>query len=310
MEPYQSKAIETFLNMLPSGARDVLEIGSDIGGEVVSALAERMGVRVIGLNPSSVFPNLGSVDQKRHSSLFVRADGRLLPFPSECFDAVLSIATLEHVNAIERLLAEADRVLRPKGLFYTSFGPIWSSARGHHVCARVGSKEARFWKPGKNPIPDYAHLLMTSEEMQVCLRSGPCSEKLIEPIIQWVYYGSNINRCCFEEYMEVFEKCSLEIQGMNVDNDPSPDGEILADLRSKYSTDCNFRCSNISVVFRKLPQTKTIGSFMFKWSICLRKELKTFIVHQPERLIRKSLQNRSGCLWRLLRRLKRLILEL
>ena len=129
-------------------------------------------------------------------------DGSCIPFPDKSFDAVLSIATLEHVNGLDALLSEVARVLKDKGLFYTSFSPIWSSAKGHHVYAVIGSKEARFWKPGKNPIPDYWHLLMTPDEMREYLRSGPCTEELIEPIIQWVYFGDSLNRCHYEEYME------------------------------------------------------------------------------------------------------------
>lgn len=136
--------------MLPSNTRDTPEIGSDIADEVVSASAKRTAARVIGLNPALHFPDLGKPDQERNIPFFIRGDGRFLPFPNDSFDAILSIATMEHVNGIEVLLAEVARTLKPRGLFYTSFRLIWSSAKGHHIYAKVGSKEARFWKPGKN----------------------------------------------------------------------------------------------------------------------------------------------------------------
>ena len=197
MLPYQNQIVDAFVKMLRPGAKDILEIGSDIGCEVATAIAQRTGASVVGINPSGEFP--APVGPALSNAKFMRADGRALPFPDNSFDAVLSVATMEHVNGLDIFLSEVARVLKPKGLFYTEFSPIWSSAKGHHVYAVVGPKEARFWKPGKNPIPDYGHLLMSPDEMREYLHSGPCTEELIDPIIQWVYLGDSINRHQFEE---------------------------------------------------------------------------------------------------------------
>ena len=234
MLPYQTHTIETFIKLLPDGATDILEIGSDIGGEVVSALAQRTGARVVGINPSPEFPKL--LAPKQQNTCFLRTDGRSLPFPDNSFDAVLSVATMEHVNGLDVFLAEIARVLKPKAVFFTEFSPIWSSAQGHHVYAVAGAKEARFWKPGKNPIPNYAHLLMSPDEMRDYLHTGPCSEELIEPIIHWIYEGDSINRHHFEDYMEAFRKAPLVIQDMYFGYD-YPDSETLASLRVKYGLD-------------------------------------------------------------------------
>lgn len=117
---------------------------------------------------------------------------------------------------------------------------------------------------------------MRSDEMRMYLRSGPCCEELIEPIIQWIYYGNDINRCHFEEYMEVFQILSLEIQSMNLRHKGDLDPGILASLHSKYGVNRSFTCSNVSAVFRKLPQSRTIGSFIFKWCVHLRKRFNNF----------------------------------
>jgi len=309
MKTYQSgiRLVDGFLNMLPSNSRDILEIGSDIAGKVASALAKSTGVRVIGLNLALDFPNWEKPDQERNIPFFIRADGRSLPFPNDSFDAILSVSTMEHVNGIEELLAEVARVLKPKGLFYTTFGPIWSCAKGHHVCAKAGSKEARFWKPGKNPIPDYAHLLMTPEEMRTCLRLGPCCEELVEPIIQWVYYRDDINRCHFGEYMEAFQKSSLETISIKLGNNTCPDAETLASLHSKYGVNRNFTCSSISVVFIKLPQARTIDSFMFKCSVHLRQRATGFMLKWSAKIAERFPENQ----WfgKSLRKMKRIVLE-
>lgn len=251
MLPYQIQVVEKFVQMLQPGTTDILEIGSDIAGEVVSALAMKTGVRVTGINPSLFFPQ--PIEPTQSNTFFLNADGRNMPFPDNSFDAILSVATMEHVNGLDPFMMEAARVLRPGGLFYAEFCPIWSSALGHHVYAVAGTKEARFWKPGKNPIPDYAHLLWTPDEMREHLKSSPCSEELIDPIIQWIYYGDDINRCHFEDYIDAFSESPLILRRLHLGND-QPDGAILSKLYEKYGSDRNFICSKISVLFRKLPE--------------------------------------------------------
>lgn len=280
MLPYQSQTVDTFMKLLPPGAGDILELGSDMGGEVACALAQRTGARVVGINPAPEFPQL--VNPGVPNVCFLRMDGRSLPFPDSSFDAVLSVATMEHVNGLDLFLAEVARVLKPKGVFFTEFCPLWSSARGHHVFAVAGSKEARFWKPGKNPIPDYAHLLWTPDEMRAYLQSGPCTEELIEPIIRWVYFGDDINRCHFEQYLEAFDRSPLMLQELRLGHD-NPDPETLARLLESYGPRRNFRCSQISAAFRKAPEGNA-EALLFGAYLAVGRRLRSFAARQRQRI--------------------------
>ncbi len=281
MLPYQKQVVDTFLKMLRPDARDILEIGSDIGCEVATAIAQRTKARVVGINPSVEFP--APIGPALNNAKFLRADGRTLPFSDNSFDAVLSVATMEHVNGLDIFLSEVARVLKPKGVFYTEFSPIWSSAKGHHVYAVAGPKEARFWKPGKNPIPDYGHLLMTHDEMREFLTSGPCTEELIEPIIQWIYFGESINRCHFEEYIKAFRTCLLIIEKMSFAHDAA-ERDTLARLNSKYSGEKNFTCASISAVFRKPPDGPEIQRYFFRKYITARRILGQWSERQLMRM--------------------------
>ncbi len=257
MLPYQEHEIGAFLSVLPSSVKQILEIGSDIKGEVAAALTRITGATVVGLNPAPHFPRLEERRGDDSAPLFVRGDGCTLPFPDASFDAALSIATMEHVGDIGLFMSEVARVLRPDGVFYTSFGPIWSSATGHHVCATAGKKEARFWKPGRNPIPDFAHLLMTPDELRTYLMSGPCCDELIEPIIKFIYHENTINRRHFEDYVEMFRNAPLAVEAFNISSAATPDAETLEKLRSKFGAERNLECSNISAALRK---TAEVGS--------------------------------------------------
>ena len=203
---YQRKPIQEFLNSLPGQSRVILEIGSDLNCDVLKFLSEETECFSIGVNKS---PNFGALSD--HPRVHpIRADGESLPIADASIDAVISIATLEHVADVRAFLDEVNRVLRPGGIFYTDFGPIWSCAVGHHVFAQVAGKEARFWKEGRNPIPDYYHLTMSRLELKDFLSEGPCDERLIPPILHWVYDGDGINRLHFEDYIKFFNDSDLE----------------------------------------------------------------------------------------------------
>jgi SAM-dependent methyltransferase len=258
LELYQRSAADAFLGLLPDPCTDILEIGSDLEGRTISYLASRTGANVAGINPSPRFaasppPRVQASKEPDPSKEphRLRADGRQLPFADGSFDAILSIATLEHVNGVEQLLAEVTRVLRPEGVFHVTFDPIWTCGIGHHVYAVVGGKEARFWKAGKNPVPDFAHLLMEPEQMRDYLRSGPCSEELIDPIIDWIYHGDDINRLPFSRYLDAFETCPLRIEGLRYLYGPKPSPADLEILRWRVGANENFGCSGFVVTFRK-----------------------------------------------------------
>ncbi len=278
MQPYQRDSIDKFLKLLPSDAFSILEIGSDIPTEVTTTLAQKTGVMVIGINPAFNFPDREKCGQKEVFPFLIRGDGLALPFSDNSFDAILSIATLEHVSNVKVFMAELTRVMKPRGVFYTDFGPIWSSARGHHVYAKWKSKEARFWKPGKNPVPDYAHLLMSPDEMKMTLRAGPCCEELIEPIIHWIYHSETINRCHFEEYIDVFRKSSLWIYRLDTSNNDNSNSDIIARLYEKYGTARNFTCSNISAVLIKFPKISTLNDLIYCSVFYLKSKLRMVIV--------------------------------
>jgi ubiquinone/menaquinone biosynthesis C-methylase UbiE len=50
-----------------------------------------------------------------HSVALVQADAVALPFPTHCFDSVLTVWMLEHVSDPAAVMAEALRVLAPQG---------------------------------------------------------------------------------------------------------------------------------------------------------------------------------------------------
>lgn len=247
---YQKNAIDKLLECVSGTEGNVLEIGSDLDACVLDNLSGIFKGTVVGLNPDVNFPR-GSSRNSEAPYNALRSDGCDLPFKDESFDAILSVATLEHVDDLDKFLRECHRVLKPGGVFYTKFSPIWSCGIGHHLCAVAGKKEARFWKPGKNPLPDFCHLVWSPDEMRAFLSSGPCDDRLIEPIISWVYDSKDISRRFLEDYIRSFRQSPLKQMVLNLIRLYPPPPDVLAQLQSKYGAEREFGCQGIEAVFQK-----------------------------------------------------------
>ena len=82
---------------------------------------------------------------------FEQADlSRMQGFADGSFDLVGSDAVFEHVRNLSSVLDEFHRVLRPGGLLYATFGPLWFGWGGDHVSGYDGVTSG------------YSHLLLDS----------------------------------------------------------------------------------------------------------------------------------------------------
>lgn len=95
----------------------VLDLGC-AGGFMAEALDDR-GARVTGIDPADQ-----AIDAARahaaamgHAITYDIGVGEALPYEDGAFDAVICVDVLEHVQDLSMVLAEADRVLRPGGMF-------------------------------------------------------------------------------------------------------------------------------------------------------------------------------------------------
>jgi ubiquinone/menaquinone biosynthesis C-methylase UbiE len=127
----------------PAAAR-VLDIGCGSGVQC-RALARRSNVAaVVGVDPSEVFlGHARRLSADFPSISFERADGRTLPFAGPSFDVVTVHTVLSHVPEPERILVEANRVMKPGGwlaVFDGDYATTSLSTRDHdplQCCADV-----------------------------------------------------------------------------------------------------------------------------------------------------------------------------
>ncbi len=276
---YQIHAVEKFLENQGRKVNSILEIGSDLPCDVISCLGKMTDGIVFGINSSPNFSRKQKVLPQ--NVMGIQTNGKKLPFRENSFGGLFSIATLEHVLDLAGFLGECCRVMQPGGVFYAQIGPIWSCSVGHHLFARVPGtrKEARFHKVGKNPLPDFSHLLWEEAEMREFLETSPCDDRLITPILDWVYHCNDINRLFYEDYVRYFEESQLKIisfQGRPRSKSEIPTGRIKNNLVEKFGPDVNFDNAVIEVFAKKPgkadhPRTqKNIREFIQNNLVCPR----------------------------------------
>jgi SAM-dependent methyltransferase len=102
-----------FEELVPEATASVLEIGCG-EGRVVRDLAER-GHTVVGVDPSPTLVSYARLADDR--SNYVVAQGEALPFSDNEFEIVIAYNSLQNVNDLSQVVAEAARVLAPTGRF-------------------------------------------------------------------------------------------------------------------------------------------------------------------------------------------------
>jgi SAM-dependent methyltransferase len=116
---------------------------------------------------------------------FTQMDVRELGFEDARFDLVVSHALLEHVAGMKEVTAEMRRVLRPGGIAFANFGPLYSAYGGAHY------------------LGAYDHLTMSDEEFEQYLLERDDPYELSEGL----FYLRNgmFSRLKMTEYIEIFQ---------------------------------------------------------------------------------------------------------
>jgi len=107
------------LSLVPNVPRQVLDVGSSAGG--LSIAIARNGIKTHGIEPLA-----SGIEVSRERALrlmvenvsFEKGIGESIQFEENTFDLVVSLAVLEHVQNVEKVVSEIFRVLKPGGVTY------------------------------------------------------------------------------------------------------------------------------------------------------------------------------------------------
>lgn len=241
--------------------KDVLEVGA------AQSCASMYPFLKDGAN-SAIVTGLEHISQeqtnKEYNLRVLHADALKLSsvFEPCCFDVVYGLSIVEHIRSPKVFLDEVYTVLKSGGLAYFEGNPIWSSPKGHHLWVATwgGSYQNKAtanylfseW-PGEastNPLPDWSHLLMTSDQMRECLTEKSIPSGDIDCIIDWVFYSDKVNRINMFKIAEAYTSSKLIVLEANtVRVDVSRD--VQAALRKRCGDGIDYGISGVSYILAK-----------------------------------------------------------
>ena len=103
------------LSLLPPSSK-ILDIGCGAG--LLSNVLAKNQHMVTGIDLSEKSLQTARKYDDTNSVTYLQANAYSLPFPDASFDSVCALDILEHVEEPHLLIAEASRILKPKGLFF------------------------------------------------------------------------------------------------------------------------------------------------------------------------------------------------
>ncbi|MGK7910094.1 MAG: class I SAM-dependent methyltransferase [Synechococcus sp.] len=185
-----------------NGAK-VLEFGCGLGNLSVD-IALAGADKVVGLDLTARDIEVATLNvRKNYPELeekveFLAVD--IQEYPTGGFDYILSKDTFEHVLDLEMVLSEFHRLLKPGGLAYIGFGPLWHSPYGFHGNA--------FGWNFSNKFP-WGHLLTSESKFVKCWNASTESH-----ISSFADLG--LNGVSFVEYKHIFNASKLRVESLQV----------------------------------------------------------------------------------------------
>jgi SAM-dependent methyltransferase len=198
----QETVFSRFVELCDLRGATVLEIGGMLPESLVAAAGVAAWWAVDPRNPAA--EGDGPVRP-------LRGRASALPLPDGSIDCVFSSNAFQHVHDLPETLDEAARVLKPGGVVYASFGPVWSAPDGSHIEALVWEGERYdFWD--HSLLPSWAHLVGDEAELAAAL--APLhGAGLAGAIARYVHRSDWINRLFFDDYARIFADSPLQVIG-------------------------------------------------------------------------------------------------
>lgn len=243
---------------------DILEIGAD-EGNCLNELVKSGTKRMLGINNwcaeeedklSNARFELTQSEQliTRLSKQIVLSYGdiRQLAIADNSFDLIFSIATFEHIQALDEALIEMHRLLKPKGFIYANFGPVWSGAIGHHLWCEIEGRTLQFSEEEHyaDVLQRHEHLLYSAAELKQKL-SANYSDSFINELLYRIYEHPHINRYSYADYRKIIMNSPFKVLAFKKLWQIPTEEKMLSKLQQKYGYTIDFNCSSLEIVLQK-----------------------------------------------------------
>lgn len=125
----EQERLDILLKHIPlTKSMKILELGSGFGNFLTYMRSQ--GYNIIGMEPDEL---CGQIISERLKSLqqnsdYIKGSGESIPLPDNSMDCIVSFQVLEHVQDVEKTLAECARILKSKGYLHLvapNYGSFW-----------------------------------------------------------------------------------------------------------------------------------------------------------------------------------------
>lgn len=196
----QATVFAQFAELIDLNGKDVLEIGGCIPESLISRVEAGRWWACDPRIPASRGDLLISLGGYAES----------IPLESKSIDAIFSCNAMQHVQSVPAVFGEAARLLKPGGVFYANFGPVWSAPDGAHLeNVAFDGKVLNFWD---GPLfPAWSHLLADDQEEFADLLRQRYPRDFARTLSEFVFGSHWINRTFADEYRECAETRAFEL---------------------------------------------------------------------------------------------------
>ncbi|HTT99042.1 MAG TPA: hypothetical protein VMF58_13395 [Rhizomicrobium sp.] len=233
----------------PFAGATVLEIGADKDSISATMLVEAGARRVISTNFGDNWPEdvNGPIERRILDARRIAES-----FSEGSIDIIFGVAVLEHIDGLDAFFAGVRHALSADGLLYAHGGPIWTSAKGHHLGVVGQAKHYRFGNPEANPIQDWTHLVLDQASMtEEMIRRG-LPEFDSKLIAGFVYESVKINRVGYRSICEAFDNSGLALIERLDNAFKGPPSDLLDAIeRGKWGGQERYDVSGVTFVARR-----------------------------------------------------------
>lgn len=144
--------------------------------------------------------------------------------PTTSFDFIFSCNAFQHITPVRESVEKVFTLLRPGGILYAHFGPIWSGPDGAHIEGfQWEERTYNFWDT--QLIPHWSHLALDAPQMKRLLVQI-YTEDFSEALTTHIYQSPWLNRASYQDYQQAFAQKGIKIRQFQ--------GSVGIDYQSTY----------------------------------------------------------------------------
>lgn len=164
------------------------------------------------------------------------------------FDIVYTTNCFEHILRLDEALDAIFRALKPGGILFSIFAPIWSSPVGHHAYVHFGD---RVILNNEGFLPPWYHLAHEENEVrEYC--SNKYSAEVAEEFCRVTFHSGALNRLVDRDYEDKINQYPYQsILKLRIPTRLKPTKELKATLKDRFPEVRNFSTMGYFWVLKK-----------------------------------------------------------